>query len=205
MIIGNQKSIKIIGYPESSMTMEYINEISKTHAVEVISPEQLQQLQDPAQHQYIVAVWKLTNRLAAIKIVDDLNLDLITVIHNSVSLSNLHAPTISAGTFIFPFCSISVGAHVGKHCIIGAHSHVGHFCTIENNCQIRPGVMINGKSTLGNNCVLNTQVTVTNKVSVVDNVEFLAFTKVTKNIAQPGIYAGIPARKLHNIISPNDH
>lgn len=204
MIIANSKPIIIIGYPESSMTMEYVNEITKTHPAQVITPEALKELPNPNQYQYIIAVWKLTNRLAAIKLADNLDLDLITVIHDSVVLSQLRAPVIGPGTFIFPFCSIMLDSHIGKHCIIGAHSHVGHFCFLGNNCQIRPGVMINGKSTIGNNCMMNTQVTITNKVSVVDNVELLAFTKVTKDITRPGIYAGSTARNLHNIISPND-
>ena len=38
MIIANNKPIKIIGYVESSMTHEFVNEISKTRAVDIIAP-----------------------------------------------------------------------------------------------------------------------------------------------------------------------
>lgn len=204
MIIANQKPIRIIGYPDSSTTMEFVNEITKTHQAQVVSVEQLSELTDLDQYQYIVATWKLTNRLKAIKILDDLDLDLITVIHDNVVLSTSQPPVIGAGTFIFPFCSIMLEATVGKHCIIGAHSHIGHFCRIGNNCQLRPGVMINHKSSVGNNCTLNTKVTVTNKVCVADNIELLAFTNVVKNLSQPGIYMGSTARYVTNIKSPND-
>lgn len=204
MIIANHKPIVIVGYAESSMTMEFVNEISKTRDFQIVTPEDFVNLQNPEQYQYIVAVWKLSNRQKTIKMIDDARLDLITVIHDSVALGSNPPPTIGAGSFIFPFCSILLNAKIGKHCIIASHCHIGHFCNIGNNCQLRPGTIVNGKSQIGNHCVLNTRTTVTNKSTVGDNIELLAFTNVTKDLSEPGIYVGTTAKKFTGLVSPND-
>jgi bifunctional N-acetylglucosamine-1-phosphate-uridyltransferase/glucosamine-1-phosphate-acetyltransferase GlmU-like protein len=204
MIIGNNKPIVIIGYLESSMTMEFQNEIGKTHSYKVLTPEQFCELEDPTQYQFIVAVWKLNNRRNIIEKIDSMNLDLITVIHDSVVLGVSKPPSIGAGTFIFPFCTVLLDVKIGRHCIIASHCHIGHFCTVGDNCQIRPGTIINGKSKVGNNCTLNTRVTVTNKSTVGDNIELLSFTNVVKNLSDPGIYVGPTAKKFTGLSSPND-
>lgn len=204
MIIGNNKPIIVIGYPESSMTMEFVNEISKTHSYQTVTPEAFDSLADPTQYQYIVAVWKLNNRKSVIEKIDSMNLDLITVIHDSVVLGVSQPPSIGAGTFIFPFCTVLLDARIGKHCIIASHCHIGHFCQVGNNCQLRPGTIVNGKSKVGNNCTLNTRVTVTNKSTVGNNIELLSFTNVIKNLSEPGIYVGPTAKKFTSLSSPND-
>jgi UDP-3-O-[3-hydroxymyristoyl] glucosamine N-acyltransferase len=56
--------------------------------------------------------------------------------------------------------------------------------------------MITGKSTVGNNCVLNNRSTVTNRVTVVDDVELMAFANVVKDITEPGRYVGSSARRV---------
>ena len=55
MIIGNDKPIRIIGYAESSMTQEFVREISCTRSVTVVGTQDF--LNNPdTQFQYIVSV-----------------------------------------------------------------------------------------------------------------------------------------------------
>jgi UDP-3-O-[3-hydroxymyristoyl] glucosamine N-acyltransferase len=196
MIIGNNKPIRVIGYAESSMTHEIVGEISRTSSVSVIGTQDF--LNNPDfQFQYIVSVSvDFEERKNVIDTVDDLDLDLITVISDQSLVGNRPAPVIQPGTFIFPFCSIGLGATIGRHCIISAYSMIGHYSTIGCNCVLRPGVMITDKSLIGNNCVFNIRSTVTNRATIVDNVELMAFANVAKNITVPGRYIGSTARKF---------
>jgi len=192
MIIGNQKPIRIIGYSESSMTQEFVNEISKTHVCTVISPEDFVTDID-TDYQYIVSVTvDLQERKKILEQVDQLDLDLVTYIHNTAIVNG----NVNPGSFVFPFCNIGLHARLGRHCIISAYSMIGHFSVLGSNCILRPGVMVTDKSRIGNHCVLNIRSTVTNKAHMVDYVELKAFSSVTKNITKPGIYIGSPARSM---------
>ena len=200
MIIANSKPIKIIGYPESSMTAEFVNEISKTHAVEVITPAVFLKDTDRNRAQYILSVsFDLVERQQLINLIDSENLDLITVVSDTTLLGKTPAAIISPGTFIFPFCHIAISTTIGRHCIIGSYCLVAHYSTLGNNCILRPGVMIIGKASVGNNCVINTRSTIANGARITNDVEILGFTNVVKDIAVPGKYLGSTARKQKNI------
>jgi acyl-[acyl carrier protein]--UDP-N-acetylglucosamine O-acyltransferase len=194
IITVNNNPIRIIGYTESSMTQEFVNEISKTHSAEVISP--LNFVPDN-NYQYIVAVtFDLAERRQIIDLVDQYGLDLITVIHDTSLIGSNPPAQIGAGSFIFPFSSLALGSQTGRHCIIGPYNLIGHYSQLGDNCITYPGVIICGKSTVGNHCVFNTKSAATNRVTVTDNVAVMALSSVVKNIDQPGRYAGSRAKRV---------
>jgi UDP-3-O-[3-hydroxymyristoyl] glucosamine N-acyltransferase len=197
MIIGNNKPIRIIGYLQSSMTQEFVNEISKTHQCEVIAPNDFLLDLSP-QYQYIVAISvDFFERKQIIQTLDDKQLDLITVIHDTTLIGSTPPAKIEPGSFIFPFCNIALGSYVGRHCIIGSYSLIGHYSQVGNNCITRPNVIISGKSIVGNNCVFNIRSTVINKAHIVNDVEIMGLTNVIKNINEPGCYIGSTAKKIN--------
>jgi hypothetical protein len=194
MIRGNSKPIRIVGYAESSMTQEFVNEISKTHTVEVVAPVSFVPDHD---YQYIVAVtFDLEERRQIIDAVDQHGLDLVTVVHDTSLIGSNPPAKIGAGTFVFPFSTVALGAQTGRHCIIGPYNLIGHYSRLGDNCITRPGVIISDKSTVGNHCVFNIKSTVTNKVTITDNVSIMGLSNVIKDIDQPGRYAGSSARRV---------
>jgi bifunctional N-acetylglucosamine-1-phosphate-uridyltransferase/glucosamine-1-phosphate-acetyltransferase GlmU-like protein len=196
MIIANEKPIKIIGYPASTMAIEFLDALSMTGA-EILLPEDFFQMPDKHMFQYMVPSCKdLELRHNIIQILDLENLDLVTFIHDSVQLPLASQYHIGAGSFIFPFCLIGPHSVVQQHCIIGAYSLIGHYSIIEQNTILRPGCMIVGESQVGKNCVLNVRVTVTNSVTVCDNVTLYAFSEVRKDIQTAGTYGGKPVKKI---------
>jgi len=197
MIIANQKPIRIIGYPQSSMHQEFVNEITRTHAAETITPEDFL-LAPSSDYQYIVSIsFDFQERKKIIQYIDQINLDMITVIHDSVILGTNPPALIGPGSFIFPFTCLSLGAQIGRHCVIGPYNLIGHYSTLGNNCLTRPGVTISDKSHVGNHCILNIKATVTNKVNITDDVEVQGLSNVTKDITQPGQYVGYRARRFN--------
>jgi len=194
MIVGNNKPIRVIGYAESSMTQEFVNEISKTHAVDVVAPVNF--VPNNA-YQYIVSItFDLEERRQIVRLVDQHRLDLVTVVHDTSLIGSTPPAQIGAGTFIFPFSIVALGSCIGRHCIIGPYNLIGHYSRLGDNCVTRPGVTISDKSIVGNHCVFNIKSTVTNKVKIVDHVEVLGLTNVVKDITESGRYVGSSARRV---------
>jgi acetyltransferase-like isoleucine patch superfamily enzyme len=128
---------------------------------------------------------------------------------------NLYECTIGDDSFIGPFVEIQKGAVIGKNCRIQSHAFICELVTIGDDCFISHGVMfINDlfstggpawgnkslwKSThIGNHVSIGTNATIL-PVSICDGVVVGAGAVVTKDITEPGIYAGNPARKLRDI------
>jgi len=127
---------------------------------------------------------------------------------------NLYGCCIGEGSFIGPFVEIQKAVVIGRRCRIQSHAFICELVTIGDHCFISHGAMfINDlfskggpaggdqtlwKSTLiGNHVSIGTNATIL-PVKIVDNVVIGAGSVVTKDIMEPGIYAGNPARKIRS-------
>ncbi len=129
---------------------------------------------------------------------------------------NLYGCTIGEGCFVGPFVEIQKDVVVGKGTRIQSHAFVCEMVTLGENCFVSHGAMfINDlfqgggpaggdkcqwKATrVGDNVSIGTNATIL-PVSICDNTVIGAGAVVTKDITEPGIYAGNPARRLGPII-----
>lgn len=125
---------------------------------------------------------------------------------------NLYGCAIGDGTFVGPFVEIQRGAVIGKRCKVQSHAFVCDLVTIGDDCVISHGVMfINdlfktggpannnrdlwAATKIGNHVSLGTNSTIL-AVNICDHVVIGAGSVVTRDITQPGIYAGNPAKLL---------
>ena len=128
---------------------------------------------------------------------------------------NLYGCRIGARTFIGPFVEIQRDVTIGDDCRIQSHAFICELVTIGSNCFISHGAMfindlfqIGGpakgrkdlwKSTkIGGNVSVGTHSTIL-PVSICSNVVIGAGSVVTKDITEPGIYVGNPARLLRKL------
>lgn len=128
---------------------------------------------------------------------------------------NLYGCTIADNSFIGPFVEIQKDVTIGMNCKIQSHSFICELVTIGNDCFIGHGVMFindlfsEGKpaggnkelwrsTSIGNNVSIGSNATIL-PVSVCDNVVIGAGSVVTKDITEPGVYAGNPAKLLRKI------
>jgi acetyltransferase-like isoleucine patch superfamily enzyme len=128
---------------------------------------------------------------------------------------NLYSCQIGTDCFIGPFTEIQKDVTIGNNCKIQSHSFICELVTIGNNCFISHGAMfINDtfsfgapaqgdkslwkKTKIGNNVSIGTNSTIL-PVEICDNVVIGAGSVVTKNIAESGIYAGNPAKKIKKL------
>ncbi len=132
-----------------------------------------------------------------------------------VEPSNLYECEIGDDSFVGPFVEIQQGVVIGKRCRIQSHAFICELVTIGDDCFVAHGAMfVNDpftaghpagdrtkwkSTTIGNHVSIGTNATIL-PVRVCDHAVIGAGTVVTKDIEQPGIYAGNPARLLRALV-----
>lgn len=128
---------------------------------------------------------------------------------------NLYGCKVGMDSFIGPFTEIQKNVVIGNGTKIQSHSFICELVTIGSHCFIGHGVMFindsfdnggpaNGNRTLwketiiGNNVSIGSNSTIL-PVKIVDKVVIGAGSVVTKNILEPGVYAGNPAVKIREL------
>lgn len=128
---------------------------------------------------------------------------------------NLYDCEIGDQTFVGPFVEIQSGVVIGKHCRIQSHAFVCELVTIGDHCFVSHGAMfINDllrsgapaggdkskwkPTVVGSRVSIGTNATIL-PVSICDHVVIGAGSVVTKDISEPGIYAGNPARLIRRL------
>lgn len=129
-----------------------------------------------------------------------------------VGPSNLYECTLGTSAFVGPFCEIQKGVVIGDRTKVQSHSFICELVTIGCDCFIGHGVVfINDlfsdggpaqgdrtkwKATrVGNNVSIGSNATLL-PVSICDGAVIGAGAVVTKDITEPGVYAGNPAKRL---------
>jgi acetyltransferase-like isoleucine patch superfamily enzyme len=125
---------------------------------------------------------------------------------------NLYGCRIGDDTFVGPFVEIQRNVTVGKRCRVQSHAFICELVTIGDDCFVshgakfvndlfsRGGPANRDKSLwrptqVGNRVSIGTNATILG-VTICDDVVIGAGSVVTRAITEPGIYAGVPARKL---------
>lgn len=129
-----------------------------------------------------------------------------------VEPSNLYECQLDDNVFIGPFVEIQKGVIIGARTKVQSHCFVCELVSIGQDCFIGHGVVfindnfVDGRpaggdttkwnaTNIGNHVSLGSNATIM-PVSVCDHVVIGAGSVVTKNITEPGVYAGNPCTKL---------
>jgi acetyltransferase-like isoleucine patch superfamily enzyme len=132
-----------------------------------------------------------------------------------VEPANLYGCEIGDRCFIGPFVEIQNDVIIGPRTKVQSHAFVCEGVTIGSHCFISHGVMfVNdlfryggpaggdktkwGRCTIGDHVSIGTGSTVM-PVNICSNVVIGAGSVVTKDITEPGIYAGSPAKKMRSL------
>ncbi|MCP5052503.1 MAG: N-acetyltransferase [bacterium] len=128
---------------------------------------------------------------------------------------NLYRCKIGDHCFIGPFVEIQGSVEIGSYTRVQSHAFICEMVTIGSHCFISHGAMfindpfvIGGPArkdtsqyrhtTIGDHVSIGTNATIL-PVTITSHVVIGAGSVVTKDITQPGIYAGNPARKLGSL------
>ena len=129
-----------------------------------------------------------------------------------VQPANLYGCTIGDDVFVGPFVEIQRDAAIGARTRIQSHTFVCELVTIGDDCFVAHGVMFindlfseggpaKGRRDLWKSTSVGTRVSIGSNatilpVSICDDVVIGAGAVVTRDIREPGVYAGNPARRL---------
>jgi acetyltransferase-like isoleucine patch superfamily enzyme len=132
--------------------------------------------------------------------------------------ANLYGCELGDDCSIGPFVEIQSGVKIGRRSKVQSHSFVCELVTVGDDCVIAHGVMfindpfrVGGpahgdralwkETKIGNHVSIGSNATIL-PVTICDRVVIGAGAVVTKDITEPGIYAGNPARKLRGLPVP---
>ena len=129
-----------------------------------------------------------------------------------VEPSNLFECELGDGVFIGPFVEIQRGVRIGARTRVQSHAFICELVTIGADCFVSHGAMfVNDtfarggpargdqslwrSTTIGDRVSIGTNATVM-PVEICDDVVIGAGAVVTRSITEPGLYAGVPARRI---------
>lgn len=127
---------------------------------------------------------------------------------------NLYGCSIGDDAFVGPFVEIQKGVKIGARTKVQSHSFICELVSIGDDCFVGHGVMFTndvfakggparGDKSLWKATSIGSRVSIGSNatllpVSVCDDVVIGAGAVVTKDIVQPGVYLGVPARLKTN-------
>ena len=136
-----------------------------------------------------------------------------------VEPANLYGCTLGDDCFVGPFVEIQQGVTIGPRTKVQSHAFVCELVTIGADCFIGHGVMFTndtfaqggparGKRSLWKATRVGDRVSIGSNatllpVTVCDDAVIGAGAVVTRDITEPGVYAGNPARLLRRLESPD--
>jgi acetyltransferase-like isoleucine patch superfamily enzyme len=132
-----------------------------------------------------------------------------------VEPANVYQCELGDDVFVGPFSEIQKGVRIGARTRVQSHAFVCELVEIGDDCFIGHGVMFvndlfatggpaRGRQDLwratrvGNRVSIGSNATLL-PVQICDDVVVGAGSVVTRDISEPGIYAGNPARKLRTL------
>ena len=101
---------------------------------------------------------------------------------------------IAEGTFILPGCVLDQHVVIKENVLINVGSCVAHDSCIHQHTFLSPRVAVAGFVTIGPCCNIGINTTIIDNINISANVQTGGGTVVIRNIEQPGLYVGNPAR-----------
>ena len=111
------------------------------------------------------------------------------------------APEVSlgAGTVVMAGAVVNTGAVVGRHCILNTSCVAEHDNVLADYVHVCPKAALAGTVSVGEGTQIGIGSSVSNNLSICGGCVLGAGTVVVRDITEPGVYAGVPARLLRRI------
>lgn len=103
------------------------------------------------------------------------------------------------GVFVANEAYIGPMVSIGENTIINTRSLIEHECKIGKHCHISINATLAGKCKIGDFVMIGANATVIDGISICSHTIIGAGAVVVADITEPGIYVGIPAKKLQAV------
>ena len=149
---------------------------------------------DPTEYEMMIAVANSKDRQEIVKLLPS-EIKFFTFIHHTALIldSNIE---IGEGSFIGAYSVLTTNIKIGRHSILNRSNHIGHDCIIGDFFSAMPGSIVSGNCKIKNQVYLGTNVTIREKITICDSVIIGLSSGVVKNITVPGVYGGVPCKKI---------
>lgn len=142
-------------------------------------------------HPFLIAIGSNAVRR---KIAESCDVRWAVVVHPRAVVSP--SAILGEGTVVMPNAVVNACAHVGKHCIINTGAIVEHDNILGDYVHISPNAALGGTVTVGDGTHIGIGASVRNNIQICGGCAIGAGAVVGKNICEPAIYAGVPARRM---------
>lgn len=120
--------------------------------------------------------------------------ELVTVSSRQAYVSK--RASIGSGCFIGNFVHVGPEATIGANSIINTAAIVEHEVEIGKHCHIGPNAAVSGRCKIGDLVFVGVGAIIKDYISICSGVIIGAGAVVVKDIIEPGVYAGCPAKKI---------
>jgi len=147
--------------------------------------------------EFIITVGFVTNPKIRIKLdnkIKDAGGKLATIISPTAYVSP--QATIGDGTVIMHRAVICVNVKIGRNCIINTLTDVDHEASIGDFTHLSAGVLIGGGARVGERCFCGMGTTVVHMITLGNDIIMGAGSLAIKDVNDPGVYCGHPAKYL---------
>lgn len=118
---------------------------------------------------------------------------------NPIGLRHSTATTLSErigeGCQLLARSFLGVEATLGRGVILNSGASVDHECILGDGVHIGPGAILAGRVTVGARTFVGAGATICPDISIAKDCTVGAGAVVTKDLMEPGVYKGIPARR----------
>ncbi len=123
-----------------------------------------------------------------------------TLLHPSIQASPW--VTFGAGTLVMAGCTFTVNVEVGRHAVLNPGCTVAHDVRIGDFCYVSPGVDLAGGVVVEEGAYLGVGAVVLPQRRIGAGALVGAGAVVTKDVPPNEVWAGVPARRLRDVVSP---
>jgi sugar O-acyltransferase (sialic acid O-acetyltransferase NeuD family) len=149
---------------------------------------------DPSEYEVMVAVADSRDRYEIVKRLPS-GTKFFSFIHPTALLMK-NDIEIGQGSFIGAYSILTTNIRIGNHAILNRANQIGHDCLIGDYFSAMPGSILSGNVTVRDCVYIGNNSSIKEKISVSNNVVIGMNSGVIKNIDEPGVYVGTPARKI---------
>ena len=149
---------------------------------------------DPNEYEVMIAIASSKNRYEIVQRLPQ-ETKYFSFIHPTALIMD-NSIEIGDGSFIGANTILTTNIKLGKHTILNRGVQIGHDCQIGNFFSAMPGVVVSGNVKINDFVYMGNNSSIREKLFVGGSVTIGMNGAVVKSIKEPGIYGGVPVKKI---------
>jgi sugar O-acyltransferase (sialic acid O-acetyltransferase NeuD family) len=149
---------------------------------------------NPSEYKIVVAIGDPRDRFDMVERLPK-ETKYFTHIHPSVQILGDDVE-INEGSIICAGTIITTNVKIGKHAHLNLQTTIGQDCEIGDYFTTAPGAKISGNCKIYDCVYVGTNASIKEKISIHSLTTIGSNATVVKNIEEPGIYVGVPSKKI---------